>query len=281
MEQKIVRHRYHEKIVTTAAKVERTLLKALPGTELSTATALIVAELLHLQDSPTFPLRNLVLEDLLDVYVGQGLQAKLPAYLALHDKLEESGILSFEKRMALGRSEYNIYALPTMTHETSCGEAIVKAFVLHTLEGNFLVVLNYRFGWTVHFRQFWPKLEDSLETSEWLPKLEEHRNATNLTLLDVAKLSSAMSSFSDDYPGTLRPARPHLASFLAGRLIAGERDEGVGLRFGDCRDSGYIASLRDAPEPRACNMCHGSLHYLHVVGSQLEKAIKSLQAPSS
>lgn len=281
MEQKIVRHRYHEKIIQAAEKVERLLRKALPGTELSTATALIGAELIHLQNSPTFPLRSLTLEDLLDVYVGQELHAKLPAYLALHAQLEDGGVLGFEKRLALGRSEYNIYALPTMTHKTSFGDAIVKAMVLHTLEGNFLVVLNYRFGWTVHFRQFWPKLEDALESSEWLPKLDEYRNATNLTLLDVARLSSAMSNFSDDYPGVIRPARPHLASFLEGKLIAGEEGEGPGLSYGDGRDVGYIASLRDAAEPRACDMCHGSLHYLHVVGSLLEKAMKSLQAPSA
>jgi hypothetical protein len=279
MEQKVIRHRYHEKIIDIAGKVEMILHKALPGNELSTATSFVVAELLRLQDSPTFPLRNLTLEDLLDVYVGQALLDKLPAYLALHAQLEAEEALSFEKCRTFGRSEYSIYALPTKTYDTG-GGIIVKAMVLQTLEGNFLVVLNHRYTWTVHFRQFWPLLDDALQSTDWLPKLEEHRNANNLTLLDVAKLSSAMSNFSDDYPGVIHPARPSLASFLAGKLIAGEQSEGHGLRYGDGRDCGYIASLRDAAEPRAYEMCHSSLPTLHVVGNLLAKAMKSIELPS-
>jgi hypothetical protein len=276
MEQKIARNAYHEQTLKMAGEIEGLLSTALPGTELSTATALIVAELLHLQESETFALRNLTLEDLLNVYVGQALHAKLPEYLNLHAQLEQEGAVSYEKGRTFRRDEYSIYAVPTKTYDTG-GGVIAKAMVLHTLEGNFVVVLNHRFDtWTVHLRQFWPVLEEALDSESWIVGLQDYRNSTNLTLQDVAKLSSAMSHFSDDYPGVIHPARPRLASFLEGNLVVGERGEGHGLCYGDGRDTGYIASLRDARTPRANDMCYSALPYLHVVGNLLKMAKQPL-----
>jgi hypothetical protein len=272
-----VRHPQHQEITAAAKIVANILSNALPGEDLGGATAFVVAEVLKAQDSERFELMNFTLEHLLNVYVGQALTDRLPRYLELHAQLEREGAISYASRREFLRSEYSVYALPTVMH-TVPGKVVVKAMVLNTLEGNYLVVLNERFGqWTVHFRQFWPELSEALASSDWIVGLEEHRKADNLTLLDVAKLSKAMSNFADDYPGVIAPSRPSLASFMAGKLIPHEDGEGPGLSYGDGRDAGFIASLVNHPTPLAYDVGHATLPMVHLVAKLLRQAESPLQ----
>lgn len=265
-----------DQVFATASSINELLAQVLPDQALSTKTARIGAEVLKAQDSKNFELRNFTLEHLLNVYVGQALTKRLPQYHALHAQLVSEGAVSQDRSRTFLRDEYSIYAVPTQEYAER-NKVVTKALVLQTLEGNYLVVLNEKFGqWTVHFRQFWPELSDALASSGYLVHLEEHRSATNLTLMDVAKLSSAMSKFSDEFPGVIHPSRPNLRSFLAGKLIVGGEGESSGLSYGDARDTGYIASLRNCNDQVAHDVCESSLPALHLVAKLLRQAATPL-----
>jgi len=206
-------------------------------------------------------IRNLTLEGTVNRYVGFALQKEMPRYVALHDKLVESKFNTKDNRFEFGNDAY-AYALLDAEHVIPPDNAInwkaifgedyvspptiikVKAFVVNTQSRDFLVVLNNNYDrWSVHFRRIFPSLQDELEAG-YIGDMDKYRDSNNLTLLDAVKIAKSASKFADDFPDVSYPSRLSLETFLQGNLIAGDEKAGLGLRYADFRDVGYLASYR-------------------------------------
>lgn len=124
-----------------------------------------------------------------------------------------------------------------------------KAIVLKTQSRSFLVVINENeFGrHSLHMREFWPDIRETLANDGYLGfELKSAKGRNDLTVLDIVKLSSVAGEYGDDLPDVSYPRRPHLSTFLAGNLMGGDKEAGIGLRYGDSRDKGYLLSVKDA-----------------------------------
>ncbi|KWT98254.1 hypothetical protein WDL1P1_00285 (plasmid) [Variovorax sp. WDL1] len=217
----------------------------------------VLAELFELKRRDKAALRNLELESTMANYVGLAVQGVLAGYVALYDKLVAEGhdaSNSFE----FGNDAY-CYFIPhreVEAEEVPAGAKgllgliggeklpphVVKAFVVETQSTNWVVVLEERFGrHTLHIRQFWddPALLDS---PDYHGTFDQY-TGSNLSIKDVVRLAAeAADRFSDDMPGVNYPKRPCLNTFLRGSLVPGHKDAGIGLRYADGRDKGYVLS---------------------------------------
>ena len=192
----------------------------------------------------------------IDAHCGQSLQRVLPAYLALHAHLVANDINEANQYKFANDSYIYTVAdrqfdgkaldidIPGIRGNSTTPVVQAKAFVVKTQSRNYLVVLHERYlTGTVHIRRFWDDLQESLNAPGYA-LMSDYADRSDLTLNDVILLATqAAEYYSDDLPGNCYPRRPSLQSFLRGSLDVGEESAGRGLRFGDARDLGYIASL--------------------------------------
>lgn len=217
---------------------------------------------------PQAEMRSLTLENTLAAYVGSVLGNMIPKYVELHAKLMERG-LGAQNKFEIRNDTY-VYAVADRIfddpspvrinwkavlgdaaddlEDTPPAKLVSKAFVLETQNCDYLIVLNKRDNslknWTMHIRRLWTDIRPLLESGEYISNLEEYRNSTNLSILDVVKLARKAENYSDDLEGNTYPRRISLGTHLAGNLYAGTDGSGPGLQCGDYRDPGYIASIR-------------------------------------
>lgn len=155
-----------------------------------------------------------------------------------------------------------------------------KAFVLETQNRNILLVLNERFGkWTIHIREFWPLLVDSMGKDVYQDELLSLQSRKDLTILDVLRLSSQAEKYSDCIPGVDFPKRPNLGTFLDGSLLAGDSRAGIGLRYGDSRDRGCILSLDwSSSFPEVNHSLHVDFGAIDYIGAHLFQGFEEMNA---
>lgn len=229
----------------------------------------VLARMFHLMNDYSADLRELSLEGTFEAYVGQALQRWIPDLVRLHDALLARG-LGQENNYEFGNDAY-VYAvadkqvtkpaspgLLKMFEDLGMGSRAdrvdvtnVKAFVLETQSRQFIIVLNQRHErWHLHIRRIYPSFVEEQANDRYLGTLGDFVDRTDLTVQDIIKLSRYAEEFSDDFPGNNYPKRLSLQYFLKGSLVAGEDEAGCGLRYEDCRDEGYVASLRSSYEER-------------------------------
>src|SRR5690606_2877505 len=107
--------------------------------------------------------------------------------------------------------------------------------------------------------------------------LDEYAQRSDLTLRDVVALAhQATENYSDDLPGVRCVQRPSLQTFLRKSLDVGEESAGVGLRYGDFRDPGYVASVRVDERPEVDGIHHFGVSSLNYVMFNLASAADCL-----
>jgi hypothetical protein len=257
-----------------------------------------VALLYWLANKDKMDVRSHDFECLCDAYVGLAVEQWVQPYLSLHAALTQQGATSQATGHNFAIDTYVWAAADRTLPEEPLGidglddldddplsERRAKAMVLQTQSCNFLVLLNERFGrWTLHFRKFWPDVRDALAQGNVGGSLSTVVDRKDLTVLDVVKLSSAAAEFGDDLPGVHYPRRPHLATLLNGSLLVGDQDAGIGLRYGDMRDMGYVMSMHaNGDLVEAKDMMYGPGGYADVafIGYNMAAAIDCLAATSA
>lgn len=207
-----------------------------------------------------FSTRAHQLEQTLSNACGQLLVGLVQPYLTLHAYLVSQGHLDQASAMDLGRDAYlwsvadrefedpqakgDEAFLRSLGLQCKTPPVKVKAFVLQTQSQGFIVVLNQRSKkWSMHIRRVWEDAGAALASTDHLGALEAYRDRKDLTLADVIALVKHAQAFSDDTPGAPYPARLSLKSYLDGNMLARTEGAGRGLRYGDLRDVGYVASL--------------------------------------
>ena len=207
-------------------------------------------------------LRTRGLEELLGAYYGLCLQEWVQKCLDLHKDLTVRGFISEENPLffhcdcaiyALADREVVPEPLPDIGGITNdpATRFLVRSLVLRTQSRRFIVVFNQIYtGWHIHIREFWetPCVTDPDDLPWWAEDLAEEP----LSLKSIAKYSGeACETYGDAFEGGAEfPQRPLLTTYLAGSMIAGREDASIGLRYGDGRDPGYIASLDWASDMR-------------------------------
>jgi hypothetical protein len=224
----------------------------------------VLASMFHLMNKDSADLRELSLENTFEAYVGQALVRWLPNLVKLHDVLVSRG-LGNEHRYEFGNDAY-VYAvvdkqvkkpsdlgllkmfeeLGLESEEADRYEVTdVKAFVLETQSRQFIIVLNQRFSrWRLNIRRIYPSFVEEQANGGYLGTLGDFVERTDLTVHDIIALSHHAEKFADDIAGNNYPKRLSLKYFLDRSLVAGDDDAGRGLRYEDCRDEGYVASLK-------------------------------------
>lgn len=233
--------------------------------------------------------------ELCDAYVGVRAQQWIQDYLGVHAQLEAQACNSALNRFEAGGSTRVWSAADRVTPEVEIPDPeldaltgaqdfklpprLTKALVLETQSRSFLILLNQQFRrWTLHIREFWPDIRERLSSGGYLGDLTGAKDRSDLTLLDVITLSGAASQYGDDLPGVPYPVRPHLSTFLSGSLMPGERDAGMGLRFGDNRDKGYILSLDSGGDhPNVSHVLHNNIGDIDCVASYMSCVIESMR----
>lgn len=186
-----------------------------------------------------------------DAYIAELLKRALPKYEELYDKLVQKSKTSAAERYDVGSDVY-VYALNVEKQQPEKGlfSEYTKYLVLQTQRSNYVVVMQGRNGqgaYEVHVREFWPDILAVLEGTEHSANTHDVADAaerTDLTIKDLATFSHALTYVSDDVGENRWVTRPSLRSFLTGSMIPRDKEAGVGLRYGDARDSGYVLSAR-------------------------------------
>lgn len=230
-----------------------------------------LAYMLAAQKKDPLDARSLEFESLIGAYLGVVVQAWIEPYLALHAALTQKGHAAADSAFLLGGDSY-VWScadhevveeadpkmaafLEELGHTYAPSTHKVKAFALRTQSRNYFVLLILTHGrWRLHIRRFWDNLQE-VRASKGYYLLQEFGDRQDLTLEDVVKLAQrAAEAYGDDLPGVAYPKRPLLATFLGGNLLAGDRRAGLGLRYGDSRDLGYVVSFdNDRTEPRVAH----------------------------
>lgn len=201
-----------------------------------------------MDESPTTAatnIRHLKLENMFESFVGQAIHAQLPGVLELASALEKNGF-GEENALEVCNDTY-IYAVAERHSAVK-----VKAFVLETRNGNYIIVLNCaeREQWTMHIRRVYPTLKDEIDNDGDLGGLEDYQGRKNLSIHDVVRLAKYAEKFADDVGGNAYPQRWSLKSFLESDLVVG-MSCCTALRYGRLGDDGYVGSLtyRSRTEP--------------------------------
>ena len=208
--------------------------------------------------SDVMELRSVELESTVNAFVGMAVAAMIPNLKALYDLLVSQGRESRDTAYEFG-CDCEVYAVPQRRTEeppdpvilnilSEFGRAevvpptilVAYALVLYTQSRSYILVFNEVFDRTeVHLRRFWTSTAE-LETEQY--GLGQYAKRTDLTIRDVVALCSQAEDYADDLPGVGCPRRPSLDSFLRGTLLAGDEGSGIGLRYADGRDKGYLFS---------------------------------------
>jgi hypothetical protein len=154
-----------------------------------------------------------------------------------------------------------------------------KVFALRTQNINYLVLLAKRYdGWEIHLRQWWDVIPDASE--QYLPyTLEKYIKGETMTLHEAIKLGKNLDDYANDIPGVSYPDRLRLQAFKDTNFSVGKDDSCAGLRYGDARDRGYIATVKlDAfGAPEADKMTWHPLNRMHYVWYDLLSAVDTLR----
>lgn len=235
--------------------------------EQGVSPAEVLGQVLHASKSTPQSMFCPTLRRATAVCISETIKELLPRYLSLYDALVSRGI-SQKTAQEVGSDSY-IYYLPEKTFETSearrnvkaairahlnvpklspeqeleFNKCVVRPFVLTTQGENYLIVLSLRYGeWSLHIRQFWEDLNESLNSNRRMV-LEEYRSRKNLSLKDLVVLAkTASDEYSDAFPGNTHVWRPSLTHILSRKLVPHDVDTSSALFLGDCRDAGYIVS---------------------------------------
>lgn len=242
-----------------------------------------------------FELRNITFESTFGAVIGQRMHAALPKLLEMHAKLVSDGVISDETKYDLGRDSYiysvadkEVPAKPSgidfkaifgQDYVETPKKVKIKAMVLETQSTQYIVVMNYQLGrWEVHIREYFKDLRDAMAEA-YLLNLDNIKAADNLTIFDVVRLARVAAVYADDFQGNPYPSRLSLASYLNGSLIGNDEDAGLGLRYADGRDEGYVVSYEDSDRPEAKDVLWGGYAALHNVMARLGMAHEYLLTP--
>lgn len=215
--------------------------------------------------------RDRAFESMVDSYVAQVVAGWFRPYETLFDTLTEKGH-TFKRSGFEFASDARVWACAQQEG--------AKALALNTQTRNYLVVLeSERPGrQALHIRRYWDLLSELREEGGYLP-LQHIADRKDLTLEDVITMASeAAEAYSDCLPEVRHPKRPSLRSFLDSSLCAG-LTAGIGLRYGDARDPGYVLSARysallEAVEVK--NALSSSFHDISYVAYNLASAVDCL-----
>ena len=228
----------HEQINAHAKAVLDTLMAGLPERWGTLVLPQVCAGLFQaMPDMQPTDIRHFQLENMFDSFIGQAIHARLPDILELASALEKNGF-GEENALEVCNDTY-IYAVAR-----GDGAVKVKAFVLETRNGNFIIVLNSaeKDQRTLHVRRVYPELKDEIENDGFLDGLEDYQDRKNLNIHDVVRLAKYAEKFADDVEGNAYPARWSLKSFLQSDLVVG-LSCCMALRYGRIGDDGYVVSL--------------------------------------
>jgi len=154
-----------------------------------------------------------------------------------------------------------------------------KVFALRTQNVNYLVLLARRYnGWEVHMRQWWDVIPDASE--KYLPYgLEKYIKGETMSLNDAIGLVKRLDDYADDIPGVSYPDRLRLQVFKDTDFAVGTDKSCAGLRYGDARDRGYIATVKQSVwgTPEADKMTWHSLTRMHYVWYDLLSAVDTFR----
>lgn len=225
-----------------------------------------LAHLFAAKKSDKMDIRDHDFESVADAYYGVVMSHWVEQYVQLHATLTARGHTSEAQMFEFANDAYvwacadrevveddeeakRLRALIPGLADTEPSKFVVKAFVLETQSRSFLVVLNERYGcWRLHVRRFWRDIRQTRQSKGYF-LLQELAERKDLTLEDVIKLAHrAADVYGDALPGVSYPERPLLSTFLEGTLLAGDKGAGIGLRYGDFRDRGYVVSFDNNEE---------------------------------
>ena len=115
----------------------------------------------------------------------------------------------------------------------------LKVFTVTDQNFNFIVIMDNKFGdWAVQVRQFWESI-DSESGQDYKKEFEE-----DPTFENALKSTDWMRQYySDNVPGNTYVDRPDLKMFIDTNFLVGEAESCPGLRYGDCRDNGFVYAI--------------------------------------
>lgn len=245
-------------------------------------------------------LRDHDFESLADAYCGVVMANWVEQYVQLHAELTRRGHTSEDSMFEFANDAYlwacadrevvesdeeqkALRALMPLLGKVEPAKFEVKAFVLETQSRSFLVVLNKQYGtWRLHIRRFWQDIRQARQSPGCFP-LQDVAERKDLTLEDVIKLAHhAAEAYGDALPGVPYPTRPMLSTFLEGNLLAGDKHAGIGLRYGDFRDRGYVISFKnDEERPSVDAALRSDFHEVAYVAYNLASALDRLAEDES
>ena len=236
----------------------------------------VLAHTLVQHQGPSPKLMSLALNHTVARYVALRLASYFPTYQSIYATLVARGAIGAENAFDAGGDVY-AYTLPDRHVPSEFGSPTVRLMVLTTQQMRFLIVFHNPWGDDVmHVRQFWDDAEAELaKPNNYVPYLEPYRNAKNLSVQDVLKLSAVAENYANDLPGAVHPDRLTLKSILAGSLAVGSASAGRALALGDAWDAGYVWSF-DSGRPRF-NMMDSDYHMADHVSMRLAMVAESLE----
>jgi hypothetical protein len=241
------------------------------------------------------------LNSAMEHFAGLFLASQLPAYLELHSRLHEAGhdasnMFEFANDTFVYAVRDAVVESPDKGLEAALEDLLgsdkngcdvtVKAFALQTQSLNFIIVMNQLFGqWSIDIRRFWPSLQSELSNpNSYLGELEAFRVSRDaVSAADLVRHAERAAKYADDVEGVTFSSRPSLAMFLAGNMVAGNEKAGVGLRYADGRDKGFVASLQRSTDHAIAKDAGRwvTLSELEYVSCNLSAAIDTLQREQS
>lgn len=254
-----------QKVVQAAQDARQVLKSSLAGAAGVIARPYAIAEMVRQPRGQTAT-RSLDLETMLSAYYATMLGPRIAQYRALHALLSQRGQDCAANRFCIGPDEY-LWAVPLregkptaasaqpvaclaeidemleLLQDEDAEPATAMALVLETRSLYFIIVFNYDCVWSMHIRQYWRDINGPLGAGSSLHRLDA--SAQPLSAAAIVAMAGSAADFSDDLPGATYLQRPGLQTFLDGTLWAGQEGSSQGLRYGDCRDPGYIVSVQE------------------------------------
>jgi hypothetical protein len=184
-------------------------------------------------DDPTY-------EDVSDAYLGLTMSGVSAKAAAVEEALRQSQSQGID-RMEVGNG---IFISAVEPREVDGVQA--RALVLEGQNRDYLLVLNRKSsrGWDVHVRRIWRDYGKAMRDGRCSNSL---LYGGTFTPQDVIRLAEEAQKYSDDVFDGNDPVRPSYLTHVKGSLIVRGKDAGVGLKFGDFRDPGYVISMKVSP----------------------------------
>lgn len=188
----------------------------------------VLAKLLYRQQHSKRDFASFDFVEMLSQVIGRVMVQELPNLLKLADVLQDGGHTSPDDEYDFGYADK--YACVLLNEEKR------KAMAFRTQNINYVMFLrNHWHGWELHLRRFYSEVDDD-ELQEMLEFFEPTREG-------IMYLADRRTEyFSDDVEGNTFPHRLSLNSFIRTDFAADCDKACRGLRYLDCRDTGYLAS---------------------------------------